>query len=355
MKIAIYDPYLDTLGGGEKYMLTAAECLSKNHEVIMLWDDEKDIEKNEERFGLDLSKVRCEKNIFGPGVSFTQRISASRKYDVIFYLSDGSIPVVFSKKLYLHMQFPVEWVRVDLKTKIKLRKVSGVICNSQFTKELIDKKLSINSQILYPPVNIQKESAQKENVILHVGRFMKSGVEGSDYKKQYFMIDTFKKLVDAGLKDWKLVIAASVRTHDLADFQKMQATAAGYPISFIINAINKDLWKEYNKAKIYWHASGFGEDLEKHPERAEHFGISTVEAMGAGAVPVVINAGGQVEIVEHEKNGLLWNTQEELMSYTNLLIKNEMKLKDYSASAIKSSDRFSIEEFCKRINQLLIS
>ncbi len=29
MKAAIYDPYLDTLGGGEKYALTVAETMLK--------------------------------------------------------------------------------------------------------------------------------------------------------------------------------------------------------------------------------------------------------------------------------------------------------------------------------------
>ena len=60
----------------------------------------------------------------------------------------------------------------------------------------------------------------------------------------------------------------------------------------------------YGRASIFWHAAGLGEDPERHPDRYEHFGITTVEAMSAGAVPVVIDAAGQVEIVEHGANGL---------------------------------------------------
>ncbi len=33
MRVAIYTPYLDTFGGGEKYMLTIAETLSKDSTV----------------------------------------------------------------------------------------------------------------------------------------------------------------------------------------------------------------------------------------------------------------------------------------------------------------------------------
>lgn len=63
-KIAIYSPYLDTASGGEKYMLTIAEFLSKNYQVDVLLDShlltfgEKDLrERNESPHGLDLSKV----------------------------------------------------------------------------------------------------------------------------------------------------------------------------------------------------------------------------------------------------------------------------------------------------------
>lgn len=349
MKIAVYDPYLDSLGGGEKYMMTAAECLSKKHEVTVLWDNETDIEKVEDRFGLDLSKVAVEPNFFSSKTSFWNRLAKSRKYDAIFYLSDGSIPIVASKKLVLHLQFPIEWVQVDMKTKLKIKRVNAIIVNSNFTKNLIDKKLGVNSKLVYPPVLIKKREEEKENMILHIGRFMKTGVEGNDYKKQYFMIDTFKKMINEGLKDWKFVIGASVKSADLADFQKMQATAAGYPISFVVNATNEELWKWYNKAKIYWHASGFGEDLKKNPERAEHFGISTVEAMGAGAVPVVINAGGQKEIVNNGENGFLWDTQQECIDNTSTLINDKKLYRQLQVQAEKDAEKFGYEKFSKEL------
>src|SRR6185369_8422589 len=110
--------------------------------------------------------------------------------------------------------------------------------------------------------------------------------------------EAFKKMVDRErVNNWKFFLAASVRKDDEEKFAELQKSAQGYSIEFFINKTNDELWDLYGKAKIYWHASGFGEDLEKHPSYAEHFGISTVEAMGAGAVPVVLHAGGQKEIV----------------------------------------------------------
>ena len=40
----------------------------------------------------------------------------------------------------------------------------------------------------------------------------------------------------------------------------------------------------------------------------EHFGITTVEAMAAGCVPVVIDKADQREIVRHVTDGYRWTT-----------------------------------------------
>lgn len=355
MKIGIFDPYLDTLGGGEKYMLTLAECLSKTHDVSLFWDNPEDIKKNILRFGLDFTNVKTTKNIFSPSISTTKRFLLSRKYDAIFFLSDGSIPMVMHK-LYVHFQFPVEWLSPGSISKVKMRRVSTVFCNSRFTAVYIDKKLHIKSQVLYPPVDIAKAKpeTEKKNVILHVGRFSGTSVEGDDYKKQQKMIAMFKKMVDQGLADWEFVVASSVREQEEEKFLAMQHMAHGYPISFVKNSSNAKLWEYYNSASIYWHASGLGEDLVSHPERAEHFGISTVEAMSAGCVPVVIKAGGQPEIVTDGVNGLLWENEEDCLRKTSRLIADNKLRHRLSKEAVVRARAFTKEHFCEQVQKMIV-
>ena len=115
----------------------------------------------------------------------------------------------------------------------------------------------------------------------------------------------------------------------------------------------QELAKIYSKAKIYWHAAGAGEDTDTFPQKAEHFGISTVEAMSAGVVPVVINAGGQKEIVEDGFSGFLWNSKEELIDKTGRLINNELLLKELSENAEKRSGDFSPDNFNKSLASLI--
>lgn len=357
MKIGIYDPYLDDLGGGEKYMMTIAECLSAKNDVDVFWDEKQDLKNLNQRFSLDLSKINLVPNIFSPKTPIFKKLLETRKYDTIIVLSDGSIPFSLSKKLFLHVQQPLKsFNQQTLIGKIKLSRVSAIFCNSEYTKSFNEKKFNIKSFVVYPPVSMSSKKINKENVILTVGRFRIKDVVTmtDDYKKLPVMVEAFKELVKNGLKNWKFVLAVSVQEKDKGAFEEMKKGAKGFPIEFLVNKSNEQLWKIYSKAKIYWHASGFGENLEEHPEYAEHFGISTVEAMSAGCVPVVINAGGQKEIVIDGQNGFLWNSIEEFQSKTLELTKNDSLLDKLSEQAMESVKKFSKERFCLEINNLVL-
>jgi glycosyltransferase involved in cell wall biosynthesis len=135
----------------------------------------------------------------------------------------------------------------------------------------------------------------------------------------------------------------------------MKKSADGFPIKFLVNLNKEKLWTEGSKAKIYWHATGYGENLEDHPELAEHFGISTVEAMSAGIVPVVIDAGGQREIVADGKNGLLWTSETDFKTKTLDLINDQKLLARLKVKAIERAKDFSEEQFESDIRKIILS
>lgn len=353
MKIGIFDPYLDSLSGGEKYILTAASCLSKKHNVYLFWDDKKIVKKAKDKFAIDLAKVKVVSNIFTPKTSSGKRFLQSKKYDAILFLSDGSIPLV-GCRLYIHFQFPVEWVNArPVITRVKIKRAKRIICNSKFTKEYIDKKFGVNSLVIYPPVDdFKAQLSKKENVILNVGRYGKLP-NGTSFKKQEFLIEAFKKIIDKGINDWKLYLVISFAKKDSQNVQKLKKLAKGYPIQFFENIDLKGLKEIYAKSKIYWHAAGFGENLNTSPELAEHFGITTVEAMKNGLVPIVINAGGQKEIVSDRLDGFLWEQETELIAFTQELMQDVELFKTLSSQAIKNSAKFSKKEFCTQINEVL--
>ena len=129
--------------------------------------------------------------------------------------------------------------------------------------------------------------------------------------------------------------------------------ARGHAIKITENLSSESLRKLYAKASIYWHATGFGEDEEKSPERMEHFGIATVEASAAGCVPVVISKGGQKEIVDNGKTGLLWETKTQLFNQTLNLINDKARFREISQNAIKNSMRFSQEKFFREYEKII--
>ena len=158
MKAAIYNPYLDTLGGGERYTLTFAKVLSDNGwEVDLEWKDTGIKKSLEDRFGMDLTLINIVKDVKrGDG------------YDLCFWVSDGSIPALKARRNILHFQVPFQNLNGrSLLNKMKLFRVDKIICNSEFTRKVIDAEYGVESVVVYPPVDVEHiKSKRKENLIL---------------------------------------------------------------------------------------------------------------------------------------------------------------------------------------------
>ena len=348
MKFGFYSPYLDTFGGGERYMLTLASHLSQKHLVDIFWDDS-NIKPLLGRFlKIDLTKTSFVENIFKK--SFASRAFLTLGYNLIFILSDGSIPTTFASKNILHFQVPFKKEMSGFKTKLKLKKYNYIICNSYFTKEQIDKSYGVSSQVIYPPVDVKAISpGQKEKLIISVGRFSPNQLHP---KKQEVLIEVFKEIYKKA-PEYKLVLIGQAKKGDEKYLRYLRKLSRGYAIKILENLPIEKLRDYYSKSSIYWHATGFGEDEIKNPEKMEHFGIATVEASAAGAVPVVINKGGQKEIVEEGKSGLLWTTKSQLFDTTLSVINDKSKLEKLKNGAIRNSRRFSIEKFLESYEKII--
>lgn len=352
-KAAVFDPYLDTIGGGEVYTAAVAECLMKNKfNVDLFWKNEGIVEKIKNYLGINLTEARINKygyKLFAERGNLLQKVRLTRNYDLTFFLSDGSIPLLFSGTNILHFQVPFTNVNgFSLVNRLKLRNINHIICNSNFTKRVIDRTYRVNSKVLSPPINIKPTKAKKQNIILSVGRF----TETLHHKRQDILISVFKQLVDQGLRDWKLILVGSSKEGKKIVI-KLKSESEGYPIDIITDVDHKRLEREYARASFFWHAAGFGVDEEQYPERVEHFGIATAEAMAVGCIPIVINKGGQPEIVKNGENGYLWDSTDSLKKYTLQLIKSPEEISKLANEAQKTAQKFSKKRFCKEFSQLI--
>ena len=342
MKIGFYNPYFDGFGGGERYTLTLASHWSRAHDVTLFWDDPTIVKKSQDRFGLDLSNVTVVPNVFSKK-NVLQKVMVSVGYDLIFFLSDGSVPLSFAKHNILHFQVPFGVVKT---TPFHLARMNTVICNSLFTKNNLDATLSQKASVIYPPTDtIPVTKLAKEKIILSVGRFTAYHTA----KKQDEMIRAFIAM-ESKCNGWRLILAGGLLESDRAYYQTLVDSAKGHAIDILPNISHAQIIDLYQKASVYWHAAGLG---ETDPRFMEHFGISTVEAMSAGAVPVVYKGGGQIEIVKENENGVLFTTMRECMDKTLELIGDKARMSTLKANALHIPNRYSTSAFTDAFDQLL--
>jgi glycosyltransferase involved in cell wall biosynthesis len=339
-KAFFYDQYLKTIGGGERYVFTLADYLLKiGWDVTIFNGDEKSIVKLKERFDLDLSKAQ----LMPMPLSLVKKWKMTKNADLFFWVSDGSIPLMFSKNNILHFQVPFHEVNgKSLLNQIKLKMIKSIVCNSEFTKRFIDKEYAINSEVIYPPIEVDSFKVnKKENIILSVGRFSKL----LQAKRQDILINAFKEMVDVGLNGWKLQLAGSTDVGGLDYLMELKESAKNYPIEFYENRAFDIVTKLYSKAKIFWYAGGYGIDEEKEPEKTEHFGMTIVEAMASGCIPFVVPKGGIKETVEDKINGYYYNNIAELSKLTKELMLNSKIAEKLGKEVVQSSMKFDKKVF----------
>ena len=160
---------------------------------------------------------------------------------------------------------------------------------------------------------------------------------------------------DGGFRDWQLDFVGTIGpcSEDRAFVDKLANAAAGYPVHIRPDIESNELRNLYQKSPIYWHATGFGTSEAKQPGLQEHFGISIVEAMSAGAVPIAFNSGGPREVIGPGINGFLWNTPIELMEATVRLTKDPQLFKSMSEAAVLRSRGFVVDQYLARMDDII--
>jgi glycosyltransferase involved in cell wall biosynthesis len=335
--VVVYNASWHTFGGGEKYSCILADVLStaSTYEVTLLMDKPSITKESLSRyFNLSLERVTVQsiteqqvqqvlsKADIGVIVS-NFRPFGNRAMKNVYVLQIPYAEISPSGIVSKLMKGNIKEAGKDFYRRLLLtdaRNADLVLVYSEFVKDMLRRHQKIDAQVLHPAIDDFKKDIKKENTILSVGRFFRGLYNDKRYD---FLVHAFKKLRERlPHTSWTyhLVGSCGSDVESQRHLEELRASATGHPIYFHVNSSYNELRRFYNEAEIFWHAAGYGVDEERHPERTEHFGMSTVEAMSAGCVPVVVHRGGQKEIVSHGKSGYLWNTLDELLEHTALLI-----------------------------------
>lgn len=328
MKAAFYSPYLDTLGGGEKYLLDIAKVLyQQGYAITFFWPDSKIKDSIKRRFGKDFNFLSVDQN--WNQSSWLSRIIKSSNFDLFFFHSDGSYFLSMAKKSYVILQAPTTKLlpKNSLFARLKFGRFVPVYYNNFVKRFFTQHGVKGQQYVLSPMIGEEFNSlatTPKKKIILSVGRFFSQ----LHSKKQEILIKAFNYAQQhfKEFRDFTLILAGSYKEEDKKYLQLIELSRAHNP-SIVIktNVTHHELLSLYSEAMFYWHATGYGENEKKHPERMEHFGISIVESMASGCVPIAFDGGGPKETILHGKNGYLFDKRIELIELTAKLIQNTAK------------------------------
>jgi len=376
LKIGIFAPYLATCGGGEKYILSIAKALASRNfvEIILFNDFNKEAIHDKLNINFDNVSIRVlKKYIKLKGQTLLENIInyymvsiVSSQYDIFINQEHNSYIYPMAKKNVIICEVPP--IKIANNTNIikryfkrylfdsELRRYALIITNSNFTKHWVQKRYDNKSVTLYPFVNTDHfYSLNKENIILSVGRFFIKGHS----KRQLDMIRAFKQLYDEDIKikEWSYHLVGGI-DEDLENKRYLKQCieeARSYPIYIHCNMPYLALQKMYGLSKIFWSATGLNVNESLNPENVEHFGISNLEAMSAGCVPVIINKGGHREIVRNNINGYLWDNINQLKKLTLNIIDSDSLLNKFSMESVSASKEFSLNVFNERVESIFES
>ncbi len=321
-KVALYNPYLDVLGGGEKHILSILKVFNElGNKIYIFWDDDLN-ETIKKSFGL----------IFKPQIGFLPNIFKNKKFpfstieilkktsrfDYFFYVTDGSYFFSLAKKNFIFSMVPNKKLYPTMIiNRIKTYNYK-LIANSKFTQKFLN-KWGIQSIVIEPYIEdefINLPLTKKDKIILSVGRFFPH----LHRKNQDLIIQMFKKIKQRNqlFKDYKLILAGRLKEEDKNYFEFLTNIVNDDPSIILKTNINyQELLNLYQKAKYYWHFTGLGINENESPEKFEHFGIAPLEAMAAGCCLVAYQGGRLKELIIDKKNGLLFQNEEELSKKIN--------------------------------------
>jgi len=210
--------------------------------------------------------------------------------------------------------------------------------NSGFTAEAIKTEFNTNSHILYPPVaneiflnqNETELDEQRDNTVVTIARIShEKNLQIIPHIAKYTQKDT--SFIIAGLLDSAAVLESLQKT-----IEKLEVSRK---VKILPNVKRHRLNDLLLKSKIYL-----------HPTMNEHFGVSIVEAMASGCVPIVHNSGGPKEFVPSH---LRYESIEEAAQKIDKAIESWSPKEAYRIS--KYAHRFSESNFSERFMKIFNS
>jgi glycosyltransferase involved in cell wall biosynthesis len=316
---------LNARGGSERLALAVIRALKEDNDMDIDIDlttlQKPDVHKIEETYGkTGLMAVRNINRVnIIPSI---ENVQLKKKYDLIINTHGDMFP--FSQKDFskdnaiTYCHFPLAKYLIDVENEEYARLIYGqrfsdmveykkhlhlarnayidmirnstVLTNSEYSRKAIYKTFKIDSTVLSPPVDVDlfrkavlfSSMNKRDDTTLVISRFhpskkVENAIRLAELLKQKGIGRSMKIVgnLSPHMIGYYSYLRQMVQDQDLSDY-----------VTFHVNVSFNKLLSLMSKSKVYF-----------HPLPGEPFGISTVEAMSAGLIPVVPDLGGHTEFV----------------------------------------------------------
>jgi len=369
VKFLVLHHTLNSAGGGERVSLAIIEALKELNkgEVDLGTVEKTDWGKVRNVFGevtlpdKEMNILPFKLNLFGiyqRSLTGLYAYKYRRKYDLIIN-SHGDVMPAFCDVTYMHFPtftllkqptiflkhrdfikyrknlfwriyfIPYEFIQTKLVEKYLEH--SLILTNSLFSHSIIKHWTGKNAQVVYPPVEVGKfyfKNDYRDNIIVTCSRFTP--------EKGLNIIPEIASKVPEG----KFYIFGSTSKISWEVISEIKKTINKFKVKNVYlkpNTPLKEMLSIYRKAKIYLHTMV-----------NEHFGVSIVEAMASGLIPLTHKSGGPyMDILDSKQGvyGFYYKTGDEAANIIKSLLNDDLKLKKIREKAVERSVLFSKNTF----------
>jgi len=381
MRIALIHNSLNASGGAERLALAFAKALKESGHSVDLYVMEKTLWYKVEKltsynhnvidneYVLSYYGVIPFSSIYSSFLGWFSRDIVGihevrrRKYDVIVATTQTLVPT-FVDILYMHftsfvpgfeyLYYPDRYMYnialriysrpAELLSRLLISLFKNmeykplILTNSKFSASMISKFLGVKGLVIYPPVNVEEylplsRNRDRDNIILVIGRI--------EPAKNIALVPFIAEKV----KNGRFVIIGSIGSYSYYKHlvRLVKSLRVEDRVRILPNASEREKIELLGRAKIYL-----------HPMKYEHFGISVVEAMAAGLIPVVHRSGGPwTDIVEFGRYGFGFRDEDEAISIIeNVLELQGTELESLQSKIVTKSQDFSYIKFKYTINNI---
>jgi glycosyltransferase involved in cell wall biosynthesis len=379
MKVAVAHHSLNISGGAERLCLAVIEALrSRGHDVTLITVEKTDWRVVKRNFGpvatpnseQYMTRSRVSDNLSSIPITsayfltyimqlFTSK--SKRRHDLLIN-TFGDVINSIADITYVHfpLRAALELSQIPAFTSTSVwRAVAApyssfvslldkiapgdLLTNSRFMQGIIKTVLHRNSLVVYPPVDVETFSSKcfkerKEGCTVSV-------VASYTPKRHLDQVPLIAKHTKAA----KFIIMGKADGYSVPTLKKLKELMSVLHVEDRITLLKNVPFNEFSKilslTKVYLHIMPY-----------DHFGISVVEAMASGCVPVVHRSGGPwTDILNGEQGeyGFSYSTAVEAADYIDTLATDEDLRSKIASRASDRAKRFDKAVFMKRMVEVV--